>query len=372
VQSIGCTPKQVVDTRRVGFARKLLLETHLPITEIAFSAGFNSIRQFNAVFKSRFFMSPRRMRRQHLDSNSPKDEIELQLSFRPPLEWDNVLQYIRSHLVTGVETVEGDAYVRLFRIGAHDGVLKVRRGRKPNEVSLTVQSTNHQHLYQVVRRVRDMLDLDSDPQVIGDHLQKNPIMRKLVRRGSALRVVRGWDPFERIICVILGQLVSTERAQHLVEELVRAYGEQVAIPISGRPGYLFPKAEVLAKSDLAAVSTTGARKAAIREVSRLAVSGEIDFSGPPDFSKLRQRLLAIKGIGLWTVEYSLLRAFGDPDAFPAGDLILQRVLQAMPDLDIESLRPWRSYAALYLWREYAGVFSNKLTSKERKHGKKIN
>jgi 3-methyladenine DNA glycosylase/8-oxoguanine DNA glycosylase len=202
-----------------------------------------------------------------------------------------------------------------------------------------------------------MFDLDCDPRAIGRSLGRVPLLATLCRRYPGLRLARGWDAFETAICAILGQLVSAGYRATLIGQLVRHYGEEIADPLTAERAYLVPRAEVLAASDLSAVKTTGARREAIREFSRRVLSGAISFADGQDPAALRRAILETKGLGPWSAEYISLRAAGDTDAFPKTDLILKRVLALHPDLDLEPIKPWRAYAATYLWKEFAQTLS---------------
>jgi 3-methyladenine DNA glycosylase/8-oxoguanine DNA glycosylase len=169
-------------------------------------------------------------------------------------------------------------------------------------------------------------------------------------------VARGWDCFETAICAILGQLVSAAHREHLIAQLVSNYGEQIVDPWTSKGAYLFPGAEVLASSDLSAIGTTTARREAIRDLSRRVLSRAISLAEDQDYAAFRQALLETKGVGPWSAEYIRLRT-GDTDAFPKTDLILKRVLDLHPELDLERIKPWRSYAAVYLWKEFAETLS---------------
>jgi AraC family transcriptional regulator of adaptative response / DNA-3-methyladenine glycosylase II len=174
-----------------------------------------------------------------------------------------------------------------------------------------------------------------------------------------LRLPGGWDGFETAVCSILGQLVSAEQRAQLVGQLVRGYGELIVDPVSGEKTRLFPRPEILAQSDLGEVKTTMARKEAIRDFSRRLLSGAISLSEAQDPMAFRKALLETKGLGPWSAEYISLRAIGDTDAFPKTDLVLKRALELHPDLDLERIKPWRSYAAIYLWKAFAQTLAKR-------------
>jgi AraC family transcriptional regulator, regulatory protein of adaptative response / DNA-3-methyladenine glycosylase II len=201
-----------------------------------------------------------------------------------------------------------------------------------------------------------MFDLDCNPGLIAKSFEKIPLLATLCRRFPGLRLARGWDAFETAICSILGQLVSAGQRESLVGQLVSNYGEQIVDPSTAERTHLFPRPEVLANSDLSAIRTTIARRQAIRDFSRRVLSGAISLSEGQDPVRFRRTLLETKGIGPWSAEYISLRA-GDTDAFPKTDLILKRALDLHPNLDLERVKPWRAYAAVYLWKEFAQTLS---------------
>lgn len=358
VQEIGQTPKRISDNNRLDFARKLVVETHLPMTAAAMTAGFSSLRRFNDAFKVRFRRSPSQLRRKQ-SSADPGAGVELTLSYRPPFGWDNLLSFYQSHTLPGLQEVVGNRVQRLFRMGSTTGFLEIQPVPDLPQLRLRVIAGNPTILFDVVRCVRRMFDLDSDPLLIANHFSSFPSLDRLYRVCPGLRVPRGWDPFETAVCTILGQLVSVSHASALVGQLISAYGDEIVHPLTSKPARVFPTAETLARSDLAHVKTTTARKQTIREFSRRVLSGVISLNDAQDPAAFRQALLNIKGLGPWSAEYISLRALGDTDAFPAKDLILARALEHHPDLDLDLVKPWRAYAAVYFWKEFSRSLSKK-------------
>ncbi len=202
-----------------------------------------------------------------------------------------------------------------------------------------------------------MFDLDSDPMSIADSFAHVPLLAKLAGRFPGLRVPGSWDPFETAVCSILGQVVSAEQRGNLVDQLVRGYGEAIIHPVTEEKTYLFPAPAVLASAELSEVRTSPARKEAVRDFSRRVLSGAISLSEAQEPLLFRKALLETKGLGPWSAEYISLRSIGDTDAFPRTDLILKRVLALHPSLDLEAVKPWRAYAAVYLWKEFAQTLS---------------
>jgi AraC family transcriptional regulator, regulatory protein of adaptative response / DNA-3-methyladenine glycosylase II len=360
-EEIGQTPKQIADNNRLNFARKLIVETEMPIMTVARTAGFASLRRFNDAFQRRFRRAPSQLRRLRPNTDS-RDGVELKLSFRPPYDWQTLIRFYQSHPIPGVECVTGNSFERVFRIGGTIGFLHVQAIIGEAQLKLGILTGDPKILFEVVSRVRRMFDLDSDPILIANSFSQNSLLSQLVDRFPGLRLPGGWDPFETAICTILGQLVSAEQRCHLVGQLVCGYGEEIAHPISGEKIYLFPGADILAKCDLVKVKTTMARKEAIREFSRRVLSGAILLSEAQDPLLFRKVLLETKGIGPWSAEYISLRSIGDTDAFPQTDLILKRVLELHPDFDLEAIRPWRSYAAIYFWKGFAQILSKRKRS----------
>jgi AraC family transcriptional regulator of adaptative response / DNA-3-methyladenine glycosylase II len=297
-------------------------------------------------------------KRGYLKSHSA-DAIEIFLPFKPPYDWQTIIRFYQSHPIPGLEWVMEDSFERVFRIGESIGFFQVRAPAGKPQLKLRLVLKGRGDLCEVVSRVRKMFDLDCDPLRIARSFARVPLLSSLYDRYPGLRLPRGWDGFETAICSILGQLVSAAQRSNLIRQLVHNYGDEVLHPVSAEKTRLFPTAEVLANSDLSAVKTTKFRREAIRAFSRRVLSGAISLSESQDCIAFRKALLETKGLGPWSAEYISLRAIGDTDAFPRTDLILKRVLELHPKLDLECLKPWRSYAAIYLWKEFAKTLSKK-------------
>jgi AraC family transcriptional regulator of adaptative response / DNA-3-methyladenine glycosylase II len=286
-----------------------------------------------------------------------KNTIEVNLPFKSPYDWQAIIRFYQSHSIPGVERVTEDSFTRAFRLENTIGCVRVRAIAGKPRLKVRIVPEDPKIRLEVVRRVRKMFDLDCDPLLIARSFEGIPLLARLCRRFPGLRLPRGWDPFETAICSILGQLVSASQRANLIGQLVRNYGEEVVDPVSVEKLYLFPSAEVLAGSDLSAVKTTIARREAIREFSRRVLSGAISLADAQDPAAFRTALLETPGLGPWSAEYISLRAIGDTDAFPRTDLILKRVLELHPDLDLQRIKPWRAYAAMYLWKQFAQTLS---------------
>ena len=355
---IGLTPKQVSDNARLNFVWKLVAETDMSLTIAAVTAGFSSLRRFNDAFKKRYHCTPSKVRHKKLKSN--KDiGIVLNLPYRPPLDWSTLIDYFQNHQIPFVETVKESSYERVFKIGASTGIFRIEIDPHKPQLKLHVISDDTKNLFEIINRVRKMFDLDSDPLLIEKQFSLCPILSQLWKQWPGLRLALGWDPFEIAIGAILGQCVSTQYASKLMGQLVANYGEKIIVPLTQEERFLFPQLKTLANASLDEVKTTTKRKMAIRELCQKLLSHEISFSEAQDPEKFKNSLLKIAGIGSWTAEYISLRAIGDTDAFPATDLILKRALKLEKNFDLNGIKPWRGYAAIYLWKKYAKSLSKK-------------
>jgi AraC family transcriptional regulator of adaptative response / DNA-3-methyladenine glycosylase II len=362
-EELGQTPKQIADNNRLNLARKLIVETKLPMMSVARTAGFASLRRFNDAFQRRFRRAPSRLRRFRA-RNMAGDAIELKLSFRPPFDWESLLHFYRTHPIPGIETVAADYFERIFRIDGKVGLFRAQSSATDSHLILRIVASDTRILFEVISRVKRMFDLDSDPMLLAESFASQPLLATLLRRFPGLRLPGGWDSFETAICAILGQLVSAGQRSELVRQLVAGYGEMIAHPLTGEAIHLFPDAAILAEADLAAIKTSPGRRDAIRDFSRRVLSGAVSLTGAQDPLSFRRALLQTRGIGSWTAEYISLRAIGDTDAFPRTDLILKRALESHPEIDLRVVKPWRSYAAIYLWKEFAEKLSRKIRSQK--------
>jgi AraC family transcriptional regulator, regulatory protein of adaptative response / DNA-3-methyladenine glycosylase II len=369
-EEIGKSPKRIFLEGRLDFARKLIVETSLPLGDIALTSGFSSIRRFNDAIKDRFKRPPSHLRKPGSRRIKPQDDhgLTLALPFRPPFDWDASLAYYRSHGISGLESFENGTYSRIFHLNGKTGLVRLCPGavrgkmamlakpaqhKTPNSLVMQVIGGDIRSLSRLVRTVRRMFDLDSDPLLITQAFEGNSHLSGLRRRNPGLRSPRGWDAYETAISSILGQLVSIKQANRMITQLIEGYGEPIRHPETGAPLRLFPGPEIIATSNLEKVGTTEARKATLREFARRLAEGSLSLSSTQDPDAFRRSLRDIKGIGPWTAEYISLRAIGDTDAFPGTDLVLKRALEKNPGIDLESVRPWRGYAAAYLWHEHA-------------------
>ena len=307
--------------------------------------------------KSHPMAMPRRRR------NGPDQHVEIELPYRPPYDWQSIIQFYQAHSITGIERVTDDYFERVIRLDGKIGFIHVQSIAGASRLKVQIAPNDRNVVTEATKRIIKMFDLACDPILVAQRFMHVPLLAKLSTRFPGLRLARGWDPFETAVCSILGQFVSAAQRSSLIGQLVRSCGDEIRDHFSGEKTRCFPDPEVLASANLTAIKTTRARREAIRNLSRRVLSGTISFDDTRDPAAFRKALLDIKGIGAWTAEYISLRAIGDTDAFPATDLILNRALALHPDLDLNAIKPWRSYAAIYLWKAFAQTLSKR--SKEK-------
>jgi AraC family transcriptional regulator of adaptative response / DNA-3-methyladenine glycosylase II len=362
-EHLGTSPGSIAQTRRLHFAKRLIVETRLPMTEIAFASGYQNVRRFNAEIRRVFQTSPREMRsRGHRGATANAgSRIVLAQSLRTPFDWDALLAFLAPRAHPGVEEVAGGAFRRTVEVDDLVAVLEVSRQveRRTTSLHLSVPAAATPYLGRIVPRVRALFDLDADPAVIGGQLETDADLRALVRKRPGLRVPGAWDRFETAVRAILGQQVSVGGATTLAGRLVRAFGRPIPDDVA-RPETLthtFPRPDDLADADIASIGLPKARAESIRALARSVCDGQPVLETALDLETALGRLVALPGIGDWTAQYISMRALREPDAFPAGDLGLRKALAAGAQLPTpaaltrrsESWRPWRAYAAMWLW-----------------------
>jgi AraC family transcriptional regulator of adaptative response / DNA-3-methyladenine glycosylase II len=356
VDRLGAPPISVHTTHRLLFAKQLLTETSLPVTEVALASGFRSLRRFNAAFLQANRVPPRELRRHPSVSN--EDAITLRLGYRPPYDFEAMLAFLRGRALPGVELVDEHSYARVF--GPVDAPGWLRLSAWPggeHALRLQLHCPQPMKMLGVVTKLRRMFDLDANPQSIGDALKQSPVLKPLLRKRPGLRLPGGWDGFEIAVRAILGQQVSVAAARTLATRIVQRYGTPVESALPGLER-LFPGPEALADVDLREIGLTTARAGTVRGVAQALLDGRIDFRSEQPLDEFVERWVALPGIGEWTAHYMAMRALSHPDAFPAADLILRRAAAGDgPELSTKALtamaeawRPWRAYTVMHLWR----------------------
>lgn len=357
VEHVGVPPLSVHTTRRLLFAKQLLTETAMPVTEVALAAGFGSLRRFNAAFAQANRLAPRELRRQpRAPLGAP---LVLRLGYRPPYDFAALLAFLRGRALPGVEAVDESSYARVFGDPAAPSWLRLSAWPQgEHALRLELHGVAPAQLLGVVTRLRRMFDLDASPQAIAAVFKRDAVLGPLAKKHPGQRLPGGWDGFEIAVRAILGQQVSVAAARTLASRVVQRFGTPlVAAPLPGLER-IFPTPAQLAEADLGTLGITGARIATIRAVAQALLDGRIDFRPEQPLETFVERWVALPGIGAWTAHYMAMRALSHPDAFPAADLILRRA--AAPGGDelstraleqrAEAWRPWRAYAVMHLWR----------------------
>ena len=380
----GVTPIEIAQTQRLLFAKKLLHETTLPMTRLAYASGFRSLRRFNASFREQYGLAPSALRRHAGASGdpdapgAPDGDIVLRLSYRPPLDWERLAGYLARRATRGVEQVETIDGVPTYRrtavlsspSGPLTGWLSVttpsgaRSSRRshPHVLIVTLSSALAPVLMEATRRLRELFDLDADPLGIAAHLGSDPLLAGEVAAVPGLRMPGAWDRFELALRAVLGQQVSVVGASTLAGRLARRFGAVVDTPFAGLDRGAV-SAEVLADADPAAIAAIGmprSRAATVVALARFAADGGLRMAPGTSCDEAVARLDAVPGIGPWTAHYIAMRALRYTDAFPAGDLGLRKALgllegaavipaEAALERRSAAWRPWRAYAAATLW-----------------------
>jgi AraC family transcriptional regulator, regulatory protein of adaptative response / DNA-3-methyladenine glycosylase II len=352
---VGASPATVAQTRRLQFAKRLLDDTHLPITAIALAAGFGSIRRFNDAFLATYRRSPRELRKSRRSSaDTGKDaEIKLRLAYRPPYDWAHTCAYLANGAIPGVEAVTDHSYARSVRTPGGHALVQVRPVAHEHALEVCIRGASPAELPKLLSTVRRMFDLAADPAHIAATLRRDAWLRTAVARRPGLRIPGAWDPFECAVGALLSPHTDAAQAA-LLGRLAERFGRQIEPRVPG-VRYVFPSPAVLASADLQTLRLGSGRREALRELTRHLVDGTLRFDAPAD--EVSRTLAALRGIGPWIAGYVALRGLAEPDAFPFGDSRLRRLAcaGAKPltplalEARAEAWRPFRGYAVLHLW-----------------------
>ena len=349
---LGATPIAVAHTTRLHFAKKLIDETALPMNEIAIASGFGCVRRFNAQIRTIYKRTPSQIRRLSREASvRPENEYHFRLQYRPPFDWQAMMSFLAPRAIPGVEVVQEGVYRRTIATADSSGTLEVSHDEATEALRLRVHVDDPRALFGIVERVRGMFDLNADWQTVANNLRNDDVLAGLTAKRPGIRVPGCWDGFELGVRAILGQQVTVKGATTLSGRLVEKFGKA----ISGRSSlnFLFPTPKSLIKADIASIGLPTARAETIRRFTLAVHDGTVRFDGDVDADTLRAQLSKVPGIGAWTAGYIAMRALKDPDAFPSADLGLLRALGLKTAKELEaraeSWRPWRAYAAMYLW-----------------------
>jgi AraC family transcriptional regulator of adaptative response / DNA-3-methyladenine glycosylase II len=358
---VGAGPLAVARTQRAQTARVLIETTDLPMAEVAFAAGFASIRQFNDTVRTVFAATPSGLRVGGRDGGRRRplaadaSPLVLRLPFRQPLCPDPLFGHLAATAVPGVEEVRGRTYRRTLRLDHGPGVVELTPA--PRHILCRVSLTDLRDLTAAIARCRWLLDLDADPLAVDTRLAADPGLRPMVEAAPGRRVPRSVDGGEMALRAVLGQQISTAAASTLTARLVNRHGERLPSPDGGLT-HLFPTpADLVEVGPALGPALPAGRLRILETVARALADGRLSVGPGTDRTQAREVLADLRGVGPWTTEMIAMRGLGDPDAFPVTDVGVRRGAEACGMANTPAAlmrrahawRPWRSYAVQYLW-----------------------
>lgn len=340
-ETFGVTPIEYLMTRRLLFAKQLLQETSLSVLDVAYTVGFNTPGRLTSNMQKAYGFSPSQLRKS--PAKSAQNSLVLRASYRPPFDWTALLDLLAGR-ATPLEFIADNAYHRIVK--GH--TIRVTHDAAKYQLLIHIPSEISREAQGIVQAVRRLFDLDADPFAIAEVFRADPKMRHLIAKYPGIRVPGAWDNFELLIRVIVGQQISVAGATTIMRRIVDRIGMTAAALAHSSP------------EQIASVGMPMKRATTIHAVSKLVHASAIDLDerNPERFYR---QLVAISGIGPWTAEYLCMRVLHWPDAFPAGDLGIQKAM-GWPDKKVtekaalhasQAWRPWRSYATMLLWRSLA-------------------
>jgi AraC family transcriptional regulator of adaptative response / DNA-3-methyladenine glycosylase II len=353
----GVSPVKFAQTQRLLLAKRLLTDTRLPVTEVAYASGFRSLRRFNALFKQRYRLQPSQLRRRTRGAAEPAagvDGLNFELSFRPPYGWQGMSTFLAGRSVTGVEAVEEGCYRRTVRVSIdgkdHRGWIEIAPSSKTPTLRVTVSASLVKALPPVLSRVKSLMDLACHPAEVAQALGA------LAKRRPGLRVPGAFDGFEVAVRAILGQQVSVAAARTVAGRFAAAFGEPIESPFAALTT-VFPAPERIAKlryGRIARLGMPGARARTVLALARAVARGKLVLMPNAAVEATLDGLRALPGVGDWTAQYIAMRALAWPDAFPHTDLGVMKALGETDPRRVlaagDAWRPWRAYAMMHLWQ----------------------
>jgi AraC family transcriptional regulator of adaptative response / DNA-3-methyladenine glycosylase II len=361
LQHLGASPVVVAQTRRVLFAKQLIHDTSLSMTEVALASGFSSLRRFNEVFHDLFHRPPSSIRRKSaVNLSDVTGGTIFRIRYRAPYDWESMLEFLRARAIPGIESIENGVYQRTVAIGGQSGFIEVKHLPRKDSLCVTVHFPDVQALQEIVNRVRRLFDLGADIETIDQHLSLDRDLGPWVAKLPGLRAPGGWDGFELAVRAVLGQQVSVQAARQLAGKLVALHGKPLARNTAHPEGltHLFPTAKHIAGVVDLGVGMPKSRLQTLKAVAQATVDDPALFQPSADVDQAIAKLTAVSGIGDWTAQYVAMRVIREVDAFPASDVGLLRGAEKVLGeavtpkslvLRAEAWRPWRSYAAQHLW-----------------------
>jgi len=360
--TVGAGPLTLARMRRLQTARTLIEQTRMAITDVAFSAGYSSLRQFNSELRAGTGRPPTELRRRGAAGHDGEGAIVLRLGVRPPFDGAALLAFFAARSVCGVELCTTSTLTRSLSLPHGAAVVEL----EPDLTHLVVRLwlDDVRDLGAAVDRCRRLFDVDADPDAIATVLRADPLLAPLVCARPGLRVPGSVDAEEIAVRAVLGQQVSVVRATALASRLTDQLGTRLPHPRHAIDR-LFPSSAVIAEADLDGLGLTGERAATLRRLTTALASGDVDLGPGADGAQAQAALLGIRGIGDWTATYIAMRGLRNPDAFPAGDLGFRHAFANAGGGDAralcaraESWRPWRAYATVHLWQHQPTLTEN--------------
>ena len=342
-EQVGASPQTILISKKLDIARNLLDSSSLSITDIAFSSGFQSIRRFNDAFKIRFEKPPNAFRKNSLSEG----KLRFQLSYRPPYAWDNVIHFLDNRALAGVELIEENSYQRLFTYGETQGWFWAKLAPN-NKIEFEVKLNKNINILELIAKLKNIFDLDADPLAIETDLKKDKRLKLFLVQNKGLRIVGGWDGFELAVRAIVGQKISVQAARTVLGRVVNRCGENQNFDQSLQLKKFFPTPKNILAADLSNLGLTLSKITTLKALAAAVENKTLILDGTACFEDTCQKLLSIKGIGSWTVEYIAMRALKNPNAFPETDLELKKKISHL-QLNPQNWTPWRAYAAILLW-----------------------
>src|SRR3954452_19816311 len=356
-EEVGAGPLAIARARRAQTARTLVETTALPMADIAFAAGFSSVRQFNATMAEVYACTPTALRaRRRPGGIASPGHLSIRLGVRRPFDGAELLQFLAARAVPGIETVVGGTYSRTLVLPHGPAVVHLTPG--DDAVECALEAADLRDVGAAVERCRRLLDLDSDPAAVGDLLEADPVLGATARQRPGLRVPGHVDGLEVAVRAVVGQQISVAGARTVLARVVATYGTALEQEPGARReglGSTFPDAATRAAPGPAALPMPRSRGRALVALCAAVAAGDIPLDRSLPRGEVRRRLLAVPGVGPWTADYILLRALGDPDVFLPTDV---GVRHGLTDIGVDvaaaeplsrAWRPWRSYALMHLW-----------------------
>ncbi len=367
----GVTPKQYRLHHNLLLARKLLITTTLPISDVCFAAGFTSLRRFNEQMKEVYQVTPSQYRAK-LKKPIQDPSINIRLQYRPPYDFAAMLKFFQLRQLTGIEQVTQDSYQRTICLDGKVGWIEVTQLPKADALNLKVVVDDYSLLNQIILKVRKMFDLDADINTVHQHLSLDSRLSPIIERYKGVRLPGCWDIFEFSIRAILGQQISVKAATTLAARIAKKYGKAFNIE-HDTLSYCFPSIDDLTNANFDDIGLTQSRINTLHTWLQFYQHNPNALERYSNLEHLEKTLTALKGIGPWTVNYIAMRGLSDPNAYPASDLGVIKALA--PDLNLnlshppttvnaktaakyktkdliaraDKWQPWRAYATIYLW-----------------------